>query len=145
MADRRGGGGYQGVSHLSWPYLGRGSGLRRLAASLVPADAHGSNCFDHYNPAAWKGKGLAIIFCRNNSDSTKGSYIAQCELRHHKGAKIQSLTRHGSLDKGRVLYADYNTTGAKFRLHPARVPQEPADRNSASPWTSCARPRRPPP
>ncbi len=99
---------------MTTSYLIRGPGLLLLAVTLFPAHASGSNCYDHYNPAAWKGKGLAIVFCRNNSDATKGSYIAQCELRYHKGAKIKGLTRHGSLDKGRVLYADYNTTGAKY-------------------------------
>ena len=81
---------------------------------FFPAPSWGSSCFDHYNPSAWSGKGLAMVFCRDNSDAAQGSFLSQCELRKHNGAKLQGLTRHGSLDNGRLVYTDYNTLGAKF-------------------------------
>ena len=75
-----------------------------------------SECYDHYNADAWGGDGLAIVFCRNNSDSSKDSYITDCELRHHNGAKLQDLERHGSLDNDRLVYTDYHTTGDAFNF-----------------------------
>ena len=76
--------------------------------------ASASECYDHYNADAWGGDGLAIVFCRNNSDSSKDSYITDCELREHNGAKLQDLERHGALDNDRLVYTDYDTTGDAF-------------------------------
>ncbi len=87
-----------------------------VAVSAYATAALGSECYDHYNHSAWSDTGIALVLCSNNSDATLSSYITACELRHHGGAKIQSLVRHGSLDKGRLVYADYDTTGASFNF-----------------------------
>jgi MYXO-CTERM domain-containing protein len=81
---------------------------------LLVSFAHASECYDHYNHSAWNGQGLAMVLCRNNSDSTRDNYITSCEIRQHGGAALQPLVRHGSLDNGRLVYADYDTTGASF-------------------------------
>ncbi len=72
----------------------------------VPAAA--SNCFDHYNHEAWHGEGLAIVLCRNSPD------YAGCQLRRAGGEGLGALQRHGSLDRGRVVFSDYDTLGATY-------------------------------
>jgi MYXO-CTERM domain-containing protein len=100
--------------------MGTGTWLSSVAAVLCVVcythDASASECYDHYNAHAWGGEGLALVFCRNNSDISKDSYITDCELREHNGPTLQSLTRHGSLDNDRLVYTDYNTTGDAFNF-----------------------------
>jgi len=78
------------------------------------ADVSASDCFDHYNPQAWDGAGVAMVLCRNNSNSDLDTYMTDCEIRYHAGARIQGLTQHGSLDRDRLVYSDYNTDGSHF-------------------------------
>jgi hypothetical protein len=77
---------------------------------LLPpiALAEVSECYDHYNHEAWGGDGLAIVLCRNSPD------LDSCEIRRHAAERLQGLNKHGSLDDGRQVFADYNTTGAAF-------------------------------
>ena len=64
---------------------------------LMPLDARAevSDCFDHYNPEAWDGDGLAIVLCRNSPD------FDRCEIRRHGGERLQGLSQHGD-DAGRL-------------------------------------------
>jgi MYXO-CTERM domain-containing protein len=67
-----------------------------------------SNCFDHYNHSAWSDRGLAMVLCRNSP------VMDSCEMRRRGGERVNGLTLHGSLDRGRQAFADYNTRGSAF-------------------------------
>ena len=55
--------------------------------------------YDHYNPAAWHGKGSAIVLCSNSPT------MDSCDI------DGTSLVQHGSLDRGRVVFTSYNKKG----------------------------------
>lgn len=55
--------------------------------------------YDHYNPAAWHGRGSALVLCSN------APVMDRCEINGHR------LTLHGSRDKGRLVYTDYYKSG----------------------------------
>ena len=61
--------------------------------------AQASTYFDHYNPDAWHGRGVAIVMCWG--EPTKAS----CDI---NGIP---LTLHGSTDKGRDIWTLYNSKG----------------------------------
>ncbi len=84
-------------------------------SSAVIASA--TECYHHYNNSAWHGNGMAIVFCLNSGgieNPSGSSYpMAACEARYHDtNVKISDWSQHGSLDKGRQIFTDYNTPGA---------------------------------
>jgi hypothetical protein len=79
-----------------------------LLGCMVAVPAVASECFDHYNPEAWHGQGLAIVLCRNSPD------FDRCELRRAEGARLAALVRHGSPDRGRIAWTVYRTLGSTY-------------------------------
>lgn len=62
------------------------------------ADKNGTLNFHHYNPAAWKGMGSALVLC-------SGVRADSCYI---DGSKAQ---KHSALDKGREVWTLYTTPG----------------------------------
>jgi hypothetical protein len=58
-----------------------------------------STYYHHYNPQAWKGKGVALVLC------PKSSKMDSCNI-NGKGMYL-----HGSRDKGRYVYTRRGKTG----------------------------------
>ena len=79
-----------------------------LLSFALPARAAVSRCFDHYNPQAWHGRGMGLVLCRNSPP------MASCEARERGGDRLVGFVRHGSLDRGRPVWSDYNTLGDRF-------------------------------
>ena len=65
----------------------------------VGSAAQASTYFDHYNPDAWHGRGVAIVMCWG--EPTKAS----CDI---NGIP---MTLHGSTDKGRDIWTLYKSKG----------------------------------
>lgn len=60
--------------------------------------------YSHYNPSAWKGRGSALVLCSNSPS------MSSCSV----GGT--SLAKHGSLDKGRVVWTVWNSKGLSGRV-----------------------------
>ena len=69
-----------------------------------------SECYDHWNGDAWHGSGAwAMVLCLDSATMT------QCEVRHRDGGRITGLREHIALDRGRVIWTNYDNLTAVYR------------------------------
>ena len=77
-------------------HWGKAEGRRWGCAAEAPAASR--ERFHHYNASAWEDRGVAAVLC-------PGDHAESVSI----GGK--ALRRHGNLDKGREVWADYRTRG----------------------------------
>ena len=80
------------------------------ALSLGPLvkTAGASECFHHYNPRSWDGKGTSIVMCPQTPNMRK------CVIQRTDGRKLADMTKHGNRDFGRYIWTLYSTLGKNF-------------------------------
>lgn len=72
-----------------------------LLLALFATQSHASQCFHHFNPAAWHNQGTAIVLCLNSGE------MNNCDV-YFEGQKVLDLYKHGNTDHDRVVWTNYN-------------------------------------
>ncbi len=86
------------------------SAVLAAGVSLLPGSADAaSECYDHWNGDAWHGAAeWAIVLCLDSATMKK------CEVRYHNGSKILDLQQHFGLDRGRIIWTDYDVYSFQY-------------------------------
>lgn len=78
-------------------------------AGGMATTANASECYDHWNGDAWHGAAQwAIVLCLDSERMKK------CEVRYHNGGKILDLQQHWGLDRGRIIWTNYEVYSFQY-------------------------------
>ncbi len=90
-----------------------------VSMAAIGTEVKASECYHHYNDAAWHDAGMAIVFCKNSGglttadDNADGEYLPMkaCEIRYQNGEKIMDWHEHIATDHRRQIFTTWDTPG----------------------------------